>query len=101
MKVCDAGVGGGEGVVGGQAGLDVGAGEVDRAGVAGRDVAEAVHRRDRDVERCPRGRRRPAPTTPRRLAAGVTVTVALAAVIGGGGDRDRLAAGGDQASSRW
>ena len=59
VKVCDAGVGGGEGVVGRQPGLHVRAGEVDRAGVPGRDAAQRVDRRHGDVERVAgvRGRR--------------------------------------------
>ena len=49
----DAGVAGGEGVVGRQDRLGVAAGEVDRAGVAGGDVAVSVKGRDRDVVAAP------------------------------------------------
>ena len=46
LKTWMPGVGGRERVVGGQPGLDVGAGEMDCARIAGGDVAEGVEGRD-------------------------------------------------------
>ena len=82
-------VGGGEGVVGGQHGLPVAAGEVDRAPVAGGDVA--VGSRAVTVM---------VPATPAVVDEGKPVTLNVAAGSAAGIDRDARLRAGDAAGRR-